>query len=261
MITFVLMIDTHSHIFDEAFDADRAQVIARAVEAGVELMVMPAIDSQSYARMFEVARCYPNCRPTIGLHPTSINENPRYKEELSLVRTIARNSPCPLVAIGEVGLDLHWSSDFLAQQQYALCYQIELALELKLPLILHTRQAWEPTFEILDNYDTACGVFHSFSGEAESWRRIEPMNFYVGIGGSVTYKKSLLPKILPQIPLERILLETDAPYLTPQPYRSERNESCHLNIVAARIAQIKGVTLEQVQHVTTQNARRLFNLR
>lgn len=256
------MIDSHSHIFDTAFDDDRLQAITRATERGVELSILPAIDSGSHQQLIDTLATFPTeCRGAIGLHPTSINENSDWQRELNIVEEYLKNPPQEWVAIGEVGLDLYWSQDFLTEQTQAFIRQIELSIAYDLPLIIHTRQAWPEVLDIVEKYAAqARGVFHSFSGTLQDWQRIEPLNFSVGIGGPVTYKTSTLPDIIPNIPIERILLETDAPYLPPVPYRGRRNESSYLEIIAQRIAQIKDLSVEQVKEITTKNSKKLFGL-
>jgi TatD DNase family protein len=259
------MIDTHSHIYDETFDADREEALARAVEAGVRHIMSPAIDSESHAALFAMCNAHPElCLPMIGLHPTSVNDNPDWPHELALVEQYLASPPVErFYAIGEVGLDLHWSRDWLAEQTTVFERQVELALQYGLPLVIHTRDAWESMLTTLEKYAGTgiSGVMHAFSGTIEDYRRIvEVGDFVFGVGGSVTYKNSQLAKLLPLIDPTHIVLETDAPWLTPVPFRGKRNESSYLVYIRDAVARILDLTPEQVDHLTTANARRTFHI-
>ena len=257
------MIDTHSHIFDEQFDDDRPEAIKRALEAGVENIILPAIDSTTHQKLIDTSLEYPGiCIPAMGLHPTSVNDNPQWREELATIERYFDELPVSFCAVGEVGLDLYWSRDYLDHQLEALRFQIEIAIKADLPLIIHTREAWDEMFDLLRPFAGKIrGVFHSFSGTTEHWKTIRRLdNLRVGIGGVITYKKSYLKNIVREIPLEFILLETDSPYLPPVPYRGKRNESSYLPIIAHAIAEAKNITAEDVSSATTSTARRLFNL-
>ena len=271
------LIDTHAHIYAEEFDSDRAGVVARAAEAGVVAMVLPAIDGESNERMFELSRALPNAYPFIGLHPTSVNDNPRWREELEEVERLLKacnggGSTAPIgsperpverfYGVGEVGLDFYWSSDFVAEQTECFRRQVELAIEYDLPLIIHTRSAWDEMLALLEEYKgRARGVLHAFGEGVPTYERIKALGgFSVGIGGVSTYKKSPLAESIPHINLEDILLETDSPYLTPVPFRGKRNEPAYVAYVCARVAELKGLTVEQVAEQTTLNARRVLGL-
>lgn len=271
------LIDTHAHIYAEEFDSDRAEVVARAAEAGVVAMVLPAIDGESNERMFELSRALPNAYPFIGLHPTSVNDNPRWREELEEVERLLKacnggGSTAPIgsperpverfYGVGEVGLDFYWSSDFVAEQTECFRRQVELAIEYDLPLIVHTRSAWDEMLTLLEEYKgRARGVLHAFGEVVQTYERIKALGgFAVGIGGVSTYKKSPLAESIPHIDLEDILLETDSPYLTPVPFRGKRNEPAYVAYVCARVAELKGLTVEQVAEQTTLNARRVLGL-
>lgn len=257
------MIDSHTHLTDEKFKEDLDEVIARAEEVGIDRFIIPATDDDLHEGMFAMIAKYPDKMfATIGLHPTYINDNPDYREHLERVRHIALNPPMPLVAIGEVGMDLHWSVDFEREQKEGFIYQIELAIELDLPLIIHTRDSWAATFECIEPYaGKVRGVFHSFAGTAEEVARIEKLGgFYYGINGTVTYKNSTLPAAIEHIPLDKILLETDAPYLPPTPHRGKRNESSYIPLIAAKIAEIKGITTAELEKIATKNTENLFKL-
>ncbi|MBQ5669414.1 MAG: TatD family hydrolase [Tidjanibacter sp.] len=271
------LIDTHAHIYAEEFDSDRAEVVARAAEAGVVAMVLPAIDGESNERMFELSRALPNAYPFIGLHPTSVNDNPRWREELEEVERLlkacnAGGSTAPIgsperpverfYGVGEVGLDFYWSSDFVAEQTECFRRQVELAIEYDLPLIVHTRSAWDEMLALLEEYKgRARGVLHAFGEGVPTYERIKALGgFAVGIGGVSTYKKSPLAESIPHIDLEDILLETDSPYLTPVPFRGKRNEPAYVAYVCARVAELKGLTVEQVAEQTTLNAKRVLGV-
>ena len=271
------LIDTHTHIYAEEFDADRNEVIARATEAGIEAFVLPAIDSESNGRMFELSRNLPNSYPFIGLHPTSVNDNPRWREELAEVEALLRAcnggaSTAPIgsperpvehfYGIGEVGLDFYWSADFKAEQTECFRRQVELSIEFDLPLIVHTRNAWDEMLSLLEVYKgQARGVLHAFGEGVEIYERIKALGgFAVGIGGVSTYKKSVLAESIPHIDLEDILLETDSPYLTPVPFRGKRNEPAYTTYICNRVAELKGVSPEVVARQTTLNARRVLGL-
>lgn len=256
------MIDSHTHIFDERFDGDRALALERAIEAGVDRFILPATLPDEYPSLLTVAREDPRYIATMGLHPIAMNDNPNFRDDLMLVREYLEHPPVRFVAIGEVGLDMHWQTDFLKEQIEAFEYQIELAIEFNLPLILHVRDAWEYVFDVMEPYKGRIrGVFHSFSGSEEHVRRIEALGgFLYGINGTVTYKKSLLADVLPMIPIEKIVLETDSPYLPPDGHRGDRNESAYIPIIAAKIAQIKQITIQEVDRITTENTITLFNL-
>ncbi len=259
------MIDTHSHMFDAAFDEDRAEALQRASDAGVEHILCPAIDSDSHEAMLAMCRANPDlCLPMMGLHPTSVNDNPNWERELEIVGEYLAAPPAEkFCAIGEVGLDLHWSRDFLAQQTAAFERQIDLALRYDLPLAIHTREAWGEMIAILEKYTGRGlrGVLHAFSGTLDDYRRLRLVgDFAVGVGGSVTYKKSRWPELLPQIDPAHIVLETDAPWLTPEPFRGRRNESSYLTYILDAAAAILSVPPAELDAVTTGNARRIFRL-
>ena len=259
------LIDTHTHIYDEAFDTDRDETIARAKVAGVGPMMCPAIDSGSHERLLRVCAEYSGyCLPMMGLHPTSVNDNPDYLAELALVERYLENPPVEkFYAVGEVGLDLYWSKDWLGRQEEVFGKQIELSLRYALPLVIHTRDAWLQMRAMLGRFSGkgVRGVMHSFSGTLDDYYAIKEYgDFLFGIGGPVTYKKSALPEMLELIPLSDILLETDSPYLPPVPYRGKRNESGYLTYICNKVAEIKGLRPEEVAAVTTANAVKMFGL-
>lgn len=261
----VKFIDTHVHLYDEAFDADRDETLERMKSAGVEYCIFPAIDMESYSRQSEVAAKYHGyVYEAIGLHPTSVNRN--WEKELDFVRSAieARGADNPYVAIGEIGIDGYWSKEFIQAQKEAFRQQLLLADRYGLPVIVHVRDAVGEIFEVLDSLHdqiTLRGVFHAFSGSYETYCRLKKYgDIKVGIGGVVTYKNAGVAKVLESVPLKDILLETDAPWLTPVPYRGKRNESTYLMVIAEKIAQIKGCSVEEIARVTTANAMELFNI-
>jgi TatD DNase family protein len=251
-------------MFDEAFDGDRDAALKRASDAGVETILCPAIDSESHEAMLAMCAARPDlCRPMMGLHPTSVNDNPQWEQELEIVaRHLASPPAGGFCAIGEVGLDLHWSRDFLAEQTAAFERQIELALQYDLPLAIHTREAWGEMVAVLEKYSGRGmrGVLHAFSGTLEDYRRVRATgDFVVGVGGSVTYKKSRWREMLPAIEPAHMVLETDAPWLTPEPFRGRRNESAYLVYIRDAAAAILGIAPAELDRLTTSNARRIFN--
>ena len=257
--------DTHSHLYEPEFDADREEALARAVGAGVERLLLPAIDSESHGRLFDLCRRHPQrCVPMMGLHPTSVNDNPRWREELALVEHYLAATPegiARFCAVGEIGLDLYWSRDFKAEQCEAFRRQIDLSLAYGLPVAVHTRDAWPETVALLREYRGrgVRGVFHAFSDTAETYRELKEYgDFAFGIGGVVTFKKSKLADVVREMDLCDIVLETDCPYLTPVPHRGGRNESAYVQFVCEKVAELKGLTPEEVAAVTTANAERIF---
>lgn len=252
------MIDTHSHIYSEEFDSDRAEVIARAKAAGVTKIILPNIDSESLPRMLQLELEYPGyCFAAIGLHPTSVKEN--YAEELAIVKKELERRE--YIAIGEIGIDLYWDKSFLKEQIQVFAQQIEWALEYNLPVIIHVRDSFSETMEVLEQFrgKGLKGVFHSFTGTIDQAREIiEFGGFYIGINGIVTFKNSGLDAVVEQIDAQYLLLETDAPYLTPAPFRGKRNESEHLTLIAAKLATIFNINFNQITEITTENAYKLF---
>lgn len=253
-------VDTHSHIFASEFDEDRDNVMQRCLENGVDTLILPAIDSETHAAMLACCEKWSFCHAALGLHPTSVGEN--YKEELSVVETLMVTNA--FVAVGEIGLDLYWSKEFFKEQIEVLHVQIEWALKCGKPIILHTRDAFPEMERELKRYEGRGlkAAFHGYSADIEQYRRLEAMDceFYYGVGGVVTFKKASLAEVVREMSLDKIVLETDAPYLTPAPYRGKRNESGYIPLIAARIAEIKGVSLEEVAAVTTNNANKLFTI-
>ena len=257
------MIDTHTHLYDEAFADDFTEAVERAARSGVEHLIFPGIDSSVHDRMMECASMTGGKAGTAtGLHPTSVRED--WKKELGFVEN--RLSEGGWAAIGEIGLDRHWSDTFFREQTEAFRIQMLWAAEAGLPVIIHVREAHDTLFDILDSLQEKGvpmrGVMHAFSGSLETYRRIKSYGgFKVGIGGVVTYRNAGIAVTVKDIPIEDIVLETDSPWLTPVPFRGKRNESAYLRIIAERLADIKGLTMEEVDRVTTDNAKSLFNIK
>ena len=252
------MIDTHSHIYAEEFDSDRAEVIARAKAAGITKIILPNVDSESLPRMLQLESEYPGyCFAAIGLHPTSVKEN--YAEELAIVKKELERRE--YVAIGEIGIDLYWDKSFLKEQIQVFVQQIEWALEYNLPVIIHVRDSFSETMQVLEQFRGKGleGVFHSFTGTIDQAREIIDFGgFYIGINGIVTFKNSGLDAVVEQIDAQYLLLETDAPYLTPAPFRGKRNESEYLTLVATKLANTLNMNFNQLTKITTENAYKLF---
>ena len=253
------LIDSHSHLFLEEFSEDLPQVIKRARVAGVTHIFMPNIDSSTIESMLRVCSEYKGyCFPMIGLHPTSVNAD--YRKELDFVAEYL-TMPNEYVAIGEIGIDLYWDRTFLEEQLIVFEQQVEWALKYDLPIVIHCREAFDYIYRVLEPYKTTPlrGIFHSFTGTIEEAVRILDFpGFYVGINGVVTFKKSTLPEVLQSIPLERVVLETDSPYLTPVPNRGKRNESANVKDTLIKVAEIYHKVPEEVGWITSNNALKVF---
>ena len=257
------MIDTHSHIFSEEFKEDLSEVIARAKEIGVEKIFMPNIDDTSVEDMLNVCQAYPDyCFPMIGFHPTSV-EGP---DAIYKVREMKKHlvEGHPYIAVGEVGLDLYWDKTWLKEQRLILDEQIQWALEWNLPLVIHCREAFPELFQVLEPYKHTelTGVFHSFTGTVDEARELmDYSRFMIGINGVVTFKKSTLPEVLQEVPLTKLVLETDSPYLAPVPFRGKRNETSYVKRVAVKLAELYGREIGEVERQTTENALKVFKIR
>jgi len=251
--------DSHTHLYLDAFSDDRDAMVQRALDAGVSRMLLPNIDSSSCEAMFNMAQEYPGvCLPMMGLHPTSVREN--YREELAFIEKQLDRPD--ILAIGETGIDLYWDKTFIREQEIAFKAQIQWAKELGLPLVIHARDSFQEIFKMLDETGTEGlrGVFHSFTGGAEELKKVLSYDFMIGINGIVTFKNSNLSEVAGHIPPNRLLLETDAPFLAPVPFRGRRNESSYLLHIAAKVAEIHNLTIEEVGAITTRNALDLFQL-
>ncbi len=254
------MIDTHSHIYLEEFDADRADVVRRAREAGIEHIVLPNVDAGSVPRMLALEAEYPGyCHAAIGLHPTSVNQ--AGMEELGWVHAALERRKW--IAVGEIGLDFYWDQSFRREQEQVFRQQIEWAIEYDLPVIIHTRSSMRETLSVLSDYrgEHVRGVFHCFSGTLEDAESIIGYGgFKLGIGGAITFKNSKTPCVLRQIALEHLVLETDAPYLAPVPFRGKRNESAYAYYTALFLSELYGCAVSEVQTITTRSAKEIFAL-
>jgi|TARA_B110000305_G_C19443935_1_gene643604 TatD DNase family protein len=251
--------DTHTHLYSSQFDEDRDTMMQRALGLGVSRFFIPAIDSTHTKSMLDLEKNYPdNVFLMMGLHPTSVKEN--YKEELLHVKEMI--SSRKFHAIGEIGIDLYWDKSFLAKQQEAFKTQIQWAKELNLPIVIHCRDAFDEIFTILETEkdDKLFGIFHCFTGTLEQAQRAISFNMKLGIGGVATFKNGKIDKFLDQIPLEHIVLETDAPYLAPTPYRGKRNESSYITNILDKLVDIYGLTFEEIANITTQNSKSIFGI-
>lgn len=255
------MIDSHTHIYMEEFDTDRTDVITRAVSAGVTQMILPNVDWESIEPLHNTLAQYPHrCHAAMGLHPTSVSAD--FRTRLDAIHDLfATHNYC---AVGEIGIDLYWDKTYHKEQCEAFATQIEWSQQMGLPIIIHSRDAFDTTLSVLSQFpkDSVRGVFHSFTGtpqEVETIRR-EVGDFYFGINGIVTFKNAHLESLIEAIGIDRILIETDAPYLAPTPHRGKRNEPAYIPFMAARIAQILGISIEEVDATTTHNTRTLFNI-
>lgn len=256
---FVAIIDTHSHIYSEEFDADRADMMQRAKDAGIRKILMPAIDSKAHKQMLALEAAYPHfCSSMMGLHPCYVREN--FEEELRIVEDYFKSRS--FIAVGEIGLDFYWDKTFTKQQYEAFNRQIKLALQYDVPIAIHSRNATDECIEVVKQHQNGKlkGVFHCFSGNAEQAKKVMDLNFYLGIGGVVTFKNGGLDAVLQQVGLSKVILETDAPYLAPVPFRGKRNEPSYLSYVTEKIAAILNREMEEIKQITTLNANKLFNL-
>lgn len=251
------MIDTHSHLYQPAFNEDREAVMQRAQSAGVTRVYLPAIDSESHQRLVDLAAAYPDyCIPMMGLHPCSVDDG--YEKELEIVADWLDR--IPVAAIGEIGLDFYHSTEYKEPQFDAFERQISMALERELPIVIHSRSSMDECIKVIAEKGNGRirGIFHCFGGDERQARKVIELGFLLGIGGVVTYKNAGLAKIVQDIPLEHLVLETDAPYLTPAPHRGKRNESSYLIHVADKIAELKGINRDEVDRITTANAKKIF---
>jgi len=252
-----LFVDTHTHLYDEQFGETRAADIQRAIDAGVSKMYMPNCDSRTIEPLMEIVAEWPqNCFPMIGIHPCYVKEN--YKEELAIIAQWLQKEK--FAAIGEIGLDYYWDKTFVPQQKESFNIQMDWALENELAIIIHTRDSIQDGIEMVRAKQNGKlkGIFHCFGGSSEQAKQIVDLGFYLGIGGVATFKNSSLPQVLKDISLDNIVLETDAPYLAPVPYRGKRNECSYIPLIANKVAEIKECSIEEVARVTTANAKTIF---
>ncbi|MXN91506.1 YchF/TatD family DNA exonuclease [Flavobacterium sp. Sd200] len=255
----MIFTDTHTHIYSEEFAADSDAMMQRAFNAGVTRLFVPSIDSSSTAAMYALEKQYPeNVFLMMGLHPTYVKEN--YKQELEHVeQQLATHK---FYAVGEIGVDLYWDKTYLKQQQKAFKHQIQLAKKYKLPINIHCRDAFDETFEVLEDEkgEGLFGIFHCFSGDFEQVQRAISYGMKLGIGGVATFKNGKIDQFLNEIDLQHIVLETDAPYLAPVPYRGKRNESAYIPVIAQKLADIYNVSLEEIASITTANSKNVYGI-
>ena len=254
-----MITDTHTHLYSDQFDEDRNEMIQRAKDAGISRFFIPAIDSSYTQRMLDLEKNYPNdVFLMMGLHPTSVKEN--YQEELAHVKEWLEQRD--FYAIGEIGIDLYWDKTFLPQQQEAFRTQIQWAKEKKLPIVIHCRDAFDEIFEVLETEkgEDLFGIFHCFTGTFEQAEKAISYNMKLGIGGVTTFKNGKIDKFLHQIGIEHIVLETDAPYLAPTPYRGKRNESSYITNIVDKLVDIYGLTFDEISEITTQNSKDVFGV-
>ena len=271
-----MIIDTHAHLYSAQFEGEieTADMIMRAKEAGISKVILPAVDSLSHQNLFDLAAKYPDYLfPTIGLHPTAVNEfmqtNGYYESEIDVIEDMLVKHRKDIVAIGEIGLDYYWSDEFIGQQKEALATLLQIAKRENLPVILHIRDSkegvgeiWNDVLQLIEERGVERGVFHSFAGSVEIVQRVMKLkgDWLFGVNGVLTFKKSPMPEVYADVPLDRLVFETDAPYLAPVPYRGKRNESSFIPEIALLLASVKGVSLDEISRVTTENANRMFNI-
>lgn len=253
------MIDTHTHLYAEDFDQDRDAAIQRAIQNGVSHFFLPAIDRHTHEKMLDLEQKYPQMSAMMGLHPCSVKPD-AWEKELEIVENYLNQRD--FCAIGEIGIDLYWDKTTLDIQIQAFERQIDWAIERDLPIVIHTRESFAETFEVLERkrHPKLRGIFHCFSGNLEQALHAIDLGFLLGIGGVVTFKNGKIDQFLSEIPLEKIVLETDSPYLSPVPHRGKRNESGYLPLIAGKLVDIYGKSFEEIDEITSSNAREIFNL-
>ena len=253
----MILVDTHTHLYLDDFDNDRNEVIENAIKNGVQKMFLPNISLASISPMLDLCKLYPNnCFAMIGVHPSNIREN--FKNDLEIIENSLKKEK--FCAVGEIGIDLYWDKTFKEEQIFSFEYQINLAQKYNLPIVIHARDAFKEVFDVLEKYknENLKGIFHCFSGTLEQAKKIIDWGFKLGIGGIVSFKNAGLDKIVKEIDLKHLVLETDAPYLAPVPKRGKRNESSYILHIAQKIADIKNVDIEEVAEITTKNAMNIF---
>ncbi|MCW8333180.1 TatD family hydrolase [Vibrio paucivorans] len=253
------MIDTHAHIYATEFDQDRDQVVQRALEQGIENILLPNIDLDSIQPMLAAEAAYPEvCRSMMGLHPCYVDAN--VNDTLATIHSWFDKHN--FIAVGEIGIDLYWDKTYKAEQEMAFVTQLNWAKEMNLPVVIHTRDSIEETLTLLkgEQDGSLSGVFHCFGGSLEEAKAINDLGFHLGLGGVSTFKNGGMDKVIPHLNLDYVILETDCPYLAPVPHRGKRNEPAYTSLVAQRVADLRELSLEQVDQFTTANARALFKL-
>lgn len=254
------LIDTHCHIYSEEFESDYVQAIERALALGVDKIFMPNVDSRSIDRMLMIEAQFPNnCFAMMGLHPCSVKDD--FENELAIAESwLAKRK---FVAIGEMGTDLYWDKTHFEQQKEAFRIQVGWAKKYDLPIVIHCRDSFEETMQLLEPLadNKLTGVFHCFTGSVQDALRVKALGFHIGIGGVSTFKNGGLDKVIPEIGLDKLVLETDSPYLAPVPFRGKRNEPSYTKMVAQRVADLLAIPIEKVAEATTQNALELYKMR
>lgn len=255
----MILTDTHTHLYSKEFDADREEIIKKAINKGISRFFIPAIDSSYTSSMYKLEAQFPeNVFLMAGLHPTAVKEN--FEDELKHIEDQLRKRD--FLAIGEIGIDLYWDKTLLKEQQIAFKHQIKLAKSKNLPIVIHCRDAFNEVFEVLESEkgEDLFGIFHCFTGNKVQALKALSYNMKLGIGGVVTFKNGGLDKFLSEIPIENIVLETDAPYLAPAPFRGKRNESAHIEIIAEKVASLYSLDLEEVAAITTKTSKDIFGV-
>jgi len=254
-----MLVDTHAHLYADQFDKDRDDVIQRGIDNGVQHFFLPNIDEASIPGMLDLEAQYPDrCHPMMGLHPCSVATD--YKDVLEKMEAwFEKRSFC---AVGEIGLDYYWSKEFIKEQKDAFRIQCRWAKELDVPIVIHARDSMDDLIQIVaeEKTDNFRGIFHCFGGSLEQANRIIDLGFLMGLGGVLTFKKANLGAVIEHIDMEHLVLETDAPYLAPTPYRGKRNESSYVKLVAEKLAEVKGLSLDEVASMTSQNALKIFGI-
>ncbi|EMJ3468889.1 TatD family hydrolase [Vibrio harveyi] len=254
------MIDTHAHIYASEFDNDRDEVVKRALEQGIDKILLPNIDLESIEPMLKTEAAYPEvCRSMMGLHPCYVDGN--VEQTLEIIRGWFKKHN--FIAVGEIGIDLYWDKTFRAEQEMAFVTQLTWAKEMDLPVVIHTRDSIEETLTLLrqEQDGRLRGVFHCFGGSVEEAQAINELGFHLGLGGVSTFKNGGMDKVIPHLDMNWVILETDCPYLAPVPHRGKRNEPAYTSLVAARVAELRGESLEAIDALTTKNAEELFSLK
>ncbi|HGY9613684.1 TatD family hydrolase [Vibrio harveyi] len=254
------MIDTHAHIYASEFDNDRDEVVKRALEQGIDKILLPNIDLESIEPMLKTEAAYPEvCRSMMGLHPCYVDGN--VEQTLEIIRGWFKKHN--FIAVGEIGIDLYWDKTFRAEQEIAFVTQLNWAKEMDLPVVIHTRDSIEETLTLLrqEQDGRLRGVFHCFGGSVEEAQAINELGFHLGLGGVSTFKNGGMDKVIPHLDMNWVILETDCPYLAPVPHRGKRNEPAYTSLVAARVAELRGESLEAIDALTTKNAEELFSLK
>jgi TatD DNase family protein len=258
-IILMQLIDTHTHLYLPEFDEDRDAVVGNAVSSGVAKLLMPNIDGRSVSKMLDTENRYPGiCHSMIGLHPTSVKSD--YRQQIDEIEKAMDEHR--FIAVGEIGIDLYWDKTFIKEQIGVFRHQLELAVSKDLPVVIHSREAFEEIFSVLDEFKgkKLRGVFHAFTGDIKTARKATSMGFRLGIGGVVTFKNSGLGNVVKELGPEHLVLETDSPYLAPVPHRGKRNESSYICIINRTLAEIFECGVEEIAEVTSVNAKELFNI-